>query len=154
MLSIMSLDRMLAFAGHQVRRCHQIAVALFAEEVGPFEITPVQYAALTAIGEHPESDATRLASVVALDRSTVGDVLERLESRGLIEREHRIRDKRTKRLRLTAAGRALLDEIAPSIARSQARFIDVLTPDEQRQLHRLLDKLIRVHEADEERLEA
>ena len=154
MLSRMSLEHMLAFAGHQIRRSHQIAVALFAEEVGPFEITPVQYAALTAIAEAPECDATRLAAVVALDRSTVGNVLERLEGRGLIEREHRKHDRRTKRLRLTAAGRALLQEIAPSIARSQERFIEVLSPDEQRQLHRLLDKLIRIHEAGEERLEA
>jgi len=154
MLSIMSLERMLAFAGHQIRRSHQIAVALFAEEAGPFEITPVQYAALTAIAEAPDCDATRLAVVVALDRSTVGDVLERLEGRGLIEREYRPHDKRTKRLRLTDAGRALLKEIAVPIARSQARFIEVLAPDEQQQLHRLLAKLIRLHAADEERLEA
>ena len=154
MLSIMSLERMLAFAGHQIRRSHQIAVALFAEEAGPFEITPVQYAALTAIAEAPDCDATRLAVVVALDRSTVGDVLERLEGRGLIEREYRPHDKRTKRLRLTDAGRALLKEIALPIARSQARFIEVLAPDEQRQLHGLLAKLIRLHAADEERLEA
>ena len=154
MLSIMSLERMLAFAGHQIRRSHQIAVALFAEEAGPFEITPVQYAALTAIAEAPDCDATRLAAVVALDRSTVGNVLERLEGRALNSRAHRQHDKRTKGLRLTATGRALLDDIAPSIARSQERFIEVLSPDEQQQLCRLLSKLIRLHEADEERLEA
>jgi DNA-binding MarR family transcriptional regulator len=148
-----SLERMLAFAGHQVRRCHQIAVALFAEEVEPVEITPVQYAALTAIAEQSEIDATRLARIVALDRSTVGNVLERLEGRGLIEREYRPHDKRAKLLRLTAEGRRLLDEIAPSIARSQARFIEVLSEDEQQQLGLLLDKLIRLHAADEERLE-
>jgi len=145
---------MLAFAGHQIRRCHQIAVALFADEVGPFEITPVQYAALTAIAEQPDADATRIARVIALDRSTIGNVLERLEGRGLIEREYLAHDKRTKRLRLTAEGRRLLDEIAPSIARSQVRFIEVLADDEQQQLRRLLGKLIRLHAADEERLEA
>src|SRR3984957_429503 len=149
-----SLERMLAFAGHQVRRCHQIAVALFAEEVGPFEITPVQYAALAAIAEQPDADATRIARVIALDRSTIGNVLERLEGRGLIEREYLAHDKRTKRLRLTAEGRRLLHEIAPSIARSQVRFIGGLSGDEQQQLRRLLGKLIRLHEAAEEGLEA
>lgn len=150
----MSLERMLAFAGHQIRRCHQIAVALFTEEGAAYDITPVQYAVLTAISQMPDSDATRLAAVVALDRSTIGNVLERLEGRGLIEREHRSHDKRTKRLRLTPAGTALLDEIAEPIARSQARFINVLSKDEQQQLHGLLDKLIRTHEGEEERLEA
>ena len=150
----MALERTLAFAGHQIRRCHQIAVALFAQEATGFDITPVQYAVLTAIGEMPDADATRLAAVVALDRSTTGNVLERLENRGLLAREHRAHDKRTKRLHLTAAGRQLLDEIAPAIARSQARFVDVLSKEEQRRLHDLLDKLIRVHEGEQERLEA
>jgi len=149
----MSLERMLAFAGHQVRRCHQIAVALFAEELGAFEITPVQYAALTTIAETPDLDATRLAQTVAFDRSTVGNVLERLESRGLIDREYRSGDKRTKRLRITAEGRKLLQAIAPAVARSQHRFIDVLSAAEQGQLQALLAKLIALHAADEERLE-
>ena len=150
----MSLAGMLAFAGHQIRRCNQIAVALFAEEVGAFEITPVQYAALTAIAETPDLDATRLAQIVAFDRSTVGNVLERLEDRGLINREYRRDDKRTKRLRITAEGRRVLDAIAPAVARSQARFIEVLSATERRQLQQLLAKLIERHAADEARLES
>jgi DNA-binding MarR family transcriptional regulator len=150
----MSLERMLAFAGHQIRRCNQIAVALFAEEVGRFEITPVQYAALTTIAETPDIDATRLARTVAFDRSTVGNVLERLEDRGLIDREYRSDDKRTKRLRITAEGRRLLQTIAPAVSRSQQRFIEVLSSAEQRQLQQLLEKLIERHAADEEKLES
>lgn len=150
----MSLEGMLAFSGHQIRRGHQIAVALFAEELAPHEITPVQYAALTAIAETPDLDATRLGRLVAFDKSTMGNVLERLEDRGLIEREYRRADKRTKRLRITAAGRRLLDEIAPAVARSQQRFIDVLSAPEQRRLQQLLTKLIARHAADEERLES
>jgi DNA-binding MarR family transcriptional regulator len=150
----MSLERMLAFAGHQIRRCNQIAVALFAEEVGGFEITPVQYAALTTIAETPDLDATRLAQTVAFDRSTVGNVLERLEDRGLIAREYRSDDKRTKRLRITPEGRRLLQTIAPAVSRSQQRFVEVLSSAEQRQLQQLLEKLIERHAADEEKLES
>lgn len=150
----MSLEQMLAFAGHQVRRAHQIAVALFAEELGRYEITPVQYAALVAISEDDDLDATRLARVVAFDKSTVGSVLERLEGKGLIAREPRSLDKRSKRLRVTGRGRELLEEIAPAIARSQDRFVEVLSPDERRTLRTLLGKLIALHAAEEERLES
>jgi DNA-binding MarR family transcriptional regulator len=150
----MALEQMLAFAGHQVRRCHQIAVALFAEELAAFDITPVQYAALTAIAETPDIDATRLARIVAFDRSTVGNVLERLAAKGLIERAYRTDDKRTKRLRLTAVGRRLLKAIEPAVSRSQHRFIDVLSETERRQLHKLLERLIARHAYDEELLEA
>lgn len=150
----MPLDDMLGFAGHQVRRCHQIAVALFAEELRPEDVTPVQYAALRAIAEMPDLDATRLAAIVAFDRSTVGSVLERLDAKGWIERQYRLDDRRTKRLRITPAGEALLARIAPAVARSQRRFVDVLSPEEQRTLQQLLGKLIADHAADEARLEA
>jgi DNA-binding MarR family transcriptional regulator len=148
-----ALDRMLAFAGHQVRRCHQIAVALFTEEVAGYDLTPVQYAALTTIAEHPDLDATRLSRLVAFDKSTLGSVLDRLEAKGLIAREHRSADKRSKRLRLTEHGARLLEETAAAVERSQRRFIDVLSDDEQRELQHLLGKLIALHAADEERLE-
>jgi DNA-binding MarR family transcriptional regulator len=149
----MPLARMLGFAGHQIRRSHQLAVALFAEELAGYDVTPLQYAALSAIAEQPDLDATRLGRLVAFDRSTLGNVLERLEGRKLIERHYRPGDKRTKRLHITAAGRRLLAEIAPAVGRSQDRFIAVLSAAEQRELRRILTKLIARHAADEERLE-
>jgi DNA-binding MarR family transcriptional regulator len=140
-------------AGHQVRRAHQIATALFAEELARYDLTPLQFAALTAIASAVDSDATRISRIVALDRSTLGNVLERIESKGWIAREYRSTDKRTKRLALTPAGRALLKEVAPAIKRSRAAFLDVLKPNEANQLRKLLSKLIALHAADEERFE-
>ena len=67
--------------GHLIRRAQQIAVALFIEECAEFDLTPVQYAALVADQEHPGIDATRLSALIAFDRSTLGNVLERLEAR-------------------------------------------------------------------------
>jgi DNA-binding MarR family transcriptional regulator len=150
----MSLEQMTAFAGHQVRRCHQIAVALFVEELAEYDITPVQYAALVAIAEEDDLDATRLSRLVGFDKSTVGSVLDRLEAKRLIARESRAEDKRSKRLRVTSQGHELLRAIAPAVTRSQRRFIDVLSADEQRQLQALLGKLIALHAADEAKLES
>ena len=70
--------------GHLIRRAQQIAVAIFMEECAAYDLTPVQYAALVAIRENPGTDATRLSSLIALDRSTLGNVLERLEARKLV----------------------------------------------------------------------
>ncbi len=44
-------------------------------------------AALVAIHTHPGIDATRLSAVIAFDRSTLGSVIERLETKGYIERK-------------------------------------------------------------------
>src|SRR3984885_5151003 len=94
--------------GHRIRRCHQLSVALFVEEVNPFGLPTLQYAALATIASHENMDATRLAGLVAFDRSTVGSVLERLEARELITRHHGPGNKRIKLLRATARGHELL----------------------------------------------
>src|SRR4051812_11102409 len=89
--------------GHLFRQVHQISTAIFAEECAKVGLTSVQFAALTAIRENPDVDATRLSSLVAFDRSTLGNVLERLEAKGWILRSFSPQDKRIKVLRLSPA---------------------------------------------------
>lgn len=42
----MNLADVYSAPGHLIRRSQQIAVAIFFEEFGAYEVTPVQYAAL------------------------------------------------------------------------------------------------------------
>src|SRR4051812_36667658 len=114
--------------GHLIRRAQQIAVALFMEECAAFDLTPVQYAALVAIGEHPGIDATRLSALIAFDRSTLGNVLERLEARKLVERYASDEDKRTKLIKLTPAGAVLSERAEAAVLRAQARILKPLKP--------------------------
>src|SRR5215468_8222269 len=98
------LDRQLyAKPGHLIRRSQQIAVALFLEEVSAagHDITPVQFAALLAIQANPGIEATTLAALIAFDRSTLGNVIERLVGKDLVERTPDAQDRRVKRLALT-----------------------------------------------------
>ena len=74
-----TMDAVYSKPGYLFRRMQQIAVAIFVEECKAYDLTPVQYAALVAIGTHPGIDATRLSAVIAFDRSTLGSVIERLE---------------------------------------------------------------------------
>src|SRR5579872_6775474 len=64
--------------GHLIRRLQQIAHAIFIEQAREFDVTPVQYAALFAINDHPGIDQTALCNIIAYDRSTIGDVVGRL----------------------------------------------------------------------------
>src|SRR3984885_12581708 len=104
------------------------AVAIFMEECRAYELTPVQFAALVAIHTHPGIDATRLSAVIAFDRSTLGNVIERLETKGFIERKPSREDKRIKLLDLTKAGAALLRDIMPQVDRAQQRMLQPLRP--------------------------
>ena len=87
--------------GHLVRRAHQVSTALFAEECRHFDLTSVQFAALFVLRAAGELDATRLAELIAFDRSTIGDVIERLELKGWIARTGSGDDRRVKLIRLT-----------------------------------------------------
>src|ERR1700709_500625 len=82
-----TMDAVYTAPGYLFRGMQQIAVAIFVEECKPFDLTPVQYAALVSIHTHPGIDATRLSAVIAFDRSTLGNVIERLEGKTLIERQ-------------------------------------------------------------------
>ncbi len=141
----MLLDDLYAMPGHLVRRSQQIAVALFMEETAAFGMTPVQYAALVAIGEQPDIDASRLSQLIAFDRSTLGHVVARLEAKGLIQRKGGGEDRRVKRLRITRRGKALLDRIESAVERAQQRILAPLAPAERRDFMALLTKLVQVN---------
>jgi len=48
-----------------------------------------------AIQNHPGIDATRLSAVIAFDRSTLGNVIERLETKRYVTRRSGREDKRS-----------------------------------------------------------
>jgi DNA-binding MarR family transcriptional regulator len=141
----MLLEDLYAMPGHLIRRSQQIAVSLFIEETASFGVTPVQYAALVAIGEQPGIDATRLSELIAFDRSTIGNVLARLEGRGLIARKSGVADKRVKRLRITRRGASLAARIEAAVERAQARILAPLAPAERRLFMAMLTRLVLVN---------
>ena len=137
-----TMDAVYAAPGYLFRRMQQIAVSIFVEECRAFDLTPVQYAALVAIHTHPGIDATRLSAVIAFDRSTLGNVIERLESKQLIDRKPSHEDKRVKLLYLSKSGAAVLSEIMPSVEHAQLRMLQPLKPADRKTLLALLTQLV------------
>jgi DNA-binding MarR family transcriptional regulator len=131
--------------GHLIRRLMQISSALFAEECAAFDLTSVQYAALVAIRAHPEVDATRLSALIAFDRSTLGDVLERLEAKGWVLRSPSPSDRRVKLLRLSPERAQVLEEVEAAVRRVQERILAPLDPEGRATFMRLLTELVELH---------
>ena len=102
----------------------------------------MQYAALVSIHTHPGIDATRLSAVIAFDRSTLGSVIERLESKALVERKPGREDRRVKLLYLTRSGAALLREIVPLVEQAQVRMLQPLKPTDRKTLMALMTQLV------------
>ena len=126
------MDR-LEMAGHLVRRLHQQSTQVFQarlQEAG-FDLTSVQFAALDAVAEQPGIDQASLAAAISFDRATIGGVIDRLEQKGLLEREVSPDDRRARRLRLTAAGRRQLAAVRPVVEALQAEILAPLSAREQ-----------------------
>ena len=130
--------------GHLVRRLQQVAVRLFAERVGE-DLTPVQFAALAAAARHPGLDQAALGNLIGYDRTTIGGVVDRLESKGWVERSAAAGDRRLKLVGLTAAGRAVLQRATAQVEQVQAHLVEPLSDAERRQFERLCLKLLAHH---------
>jgi DNA-binding MarR family transcriptional regulator len=129
--------------GHMIRRLHQIAVAHFGEATRACgDLTPVQYATLVAAQTQPGIDQRSLAAMIAFDRSTIGDVISRLEQRGLLRRESNRSDRRAKRVYLSQAGDELLAQMDPLVRRSQERLLAPLSEGERTILTYLMRRLV------------
>ena len=126
-------------AGHLIRRAHQLAVALFHENLGR-DVTPVQYAVLRALEARPGIDQVTLAAEIALDTSTTAETAVRLERKGWIVRE--LLARRQRALYLTPEGQTLLASLRASMVTMQATLMHMLEPGEQQELMRLLRKLL------------
>lgn len=137
----MSLQDLYQKPGHLIRRCQQIAVAIFVDECKKFNLTPVQYALLSAMQDLEETDQITLAGIVALDRSTTGNVLNRLEERGLVQRTVNENDKRTKLITITAQGRKLLKSVHPAVNHVQDILLAPLSEKEKTAFLKALKKI-------------
>ncbi|HEX6979276.1 MAG TPA: MarR family transcriptional regulator [Alphaproteobacteria bacterium] len=109
-----------------LRRCLQRVSDLFAEEIGSKGITLRQFMVLLAIHQRPGLSQTDLVAATGIDRSTIGEMVERLSRRGLIERRRSGRDQRSNDLLLLPAGRRALAAAMPAAARAQARLLGPL----------------------------
>jgi DNA-binding MarR family transcriptional regulator len=124
--------------GHFIRRLQQIAVGIFLEEAAGTGITPVQFAALVAVREHPGIDQRTLAARIAFDTSTIGGVVDRLERDGLMQRQTSPTDRRARVLNLTDAGHKAVDALVPAVQRTQQRILAPIPKARRREFYDLL----------------
>lgn len=137
------MDDYYRLPGHLIRRLHQISVAIFAEAMaeGGFDLTPVQYSALAALGRSPGVDQVTLAGMIAYDRVTLSGVIDRLQRRGYVAREVSATDRRARVLHLTDKGRSVLATVGPAVRHAQDEILAGLDPDEREGFVRLLLKI-------------
>lgn len=125
------ISRLLYAVAHMSTRRFEDA----ATELG---LAPPQARALLGLEEPVPMSA--LASNMACDASNITAIADRLETRGLVERQVDEADRRVKRLVLTPAGRQLRSELLTRVTETAPAMAE-LDAGERQTLLALLEKL-------------
>jgi DNA-binding MarR family transcriptional regulator len=122
--------------------------ALEEELFGRYGLTPQQYNALRLLrGEHPEKVRTLdLAGRLVSRAPDITRLLDKLEQRGLVERDRPTDNRRVVRIGITAAGLALLRELSEPVRQCHARQLGHLSRKEIQDLTALLRAARLPHE--------
>lgn len=105
-----------------IRQAARQITQLYDAELAPCGLRVTQYSVLSSLDRVGPSSVQDLAAALVMDRSTLGHNLRPLEREGLIKLAVDKSDKRTRRLELTAQGKAKLEESRPFWRSAQARF--------------------------------
>lgn len=96
-----------------VQRAARALARRFDEALRPLAMTNGQFSLLMSLNRPQPATMRQVASVLAMDRTTLTAALKPLERRGLVEVAVDPADRRSRRLTLTAAGRDLLARAVP-----------------------------------------
>lgn len=132
-----------------LQRAARAVARRFDEALRPLGLNNGQYSLLMSLNRPQPPRIGELAPFLAMDRTTLTAAVKPLERRGLLAVIPDERDKRSRRLRLTDAGRALLVQAVP-IWRATHDGVDDLLPDTDfDRLRADLRTLAKPHKADD-----
>jgi DNA-binding MarR family transcriptional regulator len=122
--------------------------ALEEELFAPYDLTPQQYNALRLLSAaHPEKIRTLdLARRLVSRAPDITRLLDKLEQRGLIDRDRPADNRRIVRIGITEAGRALLRELREPIRQCHTRQLGHLSSKQLANLSALLRAARQPHE--------
>lgn len=120
------------------------AIGAVKREIGrmlPHDCPGASAGVLTLLGRHGEMRMSRLAELLSVDMSVTSRHVAHVAARGWIERLPDPVDRRSRILRLTPEGRAVVVELDRRIGRLMADRLSDWSDDEVGQLIRLLGRL-------------
>ena len=109
-----------------------------------------QYHCILCLFYHGNMKQSRLAELMDVRSTSLSELLGKLESKGLVEREPSARDKRTFQVSLTSAGLELAQKYDLTRAKSHHIMVSRLSLEEKEQFYHLLEKIKQGYLEEEE----
>jgi len=144
--------RLAASPSHLLHRAEQLAADRFAQLVGGV-ITLRQFAVLAAIAQKPGLRQSDLVRATGVDRSTLADMLSRMQKRAWVTRAAHSLDQRAQSVQLAPAGAAILASATKHARAADAAILDALPRAKGKAFLNLLGKLSDAADATAEKAE-
>lgn len=137
-------DFRVGFLVHDVSRVRR---TLFDKEAKPLGMTRSRWWALAQLSRSISKKGvdgmpqTELAEVMDVGKVTVGGLIDHLESAGLVERRPDAKDRRAKRVVITAEGHQVLGEMSEIGKRLNLEILKDISPEDMRVAEDVLWKM-------------
>ncbi|HMS45070.1 MAG TPA: MarR family transcriptional regulator [Alphaproteobacteria bacterium] len=117
----------------------------FAARLEQHDVSVAQWVVLRLLYDRPGISQNEAATLVAVDKSSLSRLLERLLTKKLVSRTPSAEDQRVMQLQLTAKGKKLVPLLAAAADENDRRFFNGLSESEQRQFLATIRQLLRMN---------
>ncbi|MGE0740801.1 MAG: MarR family winged helix-turn-helix transcriptional regulator [Hyphomonadaceae bacterium] len=135
--------RLASSASHLLHRAEQLATDRFMQLVGD-SVTLRQFAVLAAIAEAPGLSQADLVRATGIDRSTLAEMITRMDKRSWVTRTASAVDARAVSLRLAPTGAQILVASTQHARAADAAILDLLPRTKRRTFVNTLMKLAKL----------
>jgi DNA-binding MarR family transcriptional regulator len=132
---------LLSRVSYRIRLIQIAAYKSFEKVVTGLGTAPRYYGLLKIVEANPGIPQTRLAEAIFLDRSSLVPILETLTDEGWVERRATERDRRVRRVYLTAQGQERLSLLEREVARHEEMMTGGMSEAEKARLLASFDRI-------------
>jgi len=119
-----------------------VSQSIAADYQDRFELSMTEWRVMVILARFPEISAREVVDRSRMDKVAVSRAVARLVEAGRVDRGIHGEDKRRSVLKLSEAGWAIHDEVAPRAREHEQEVLAKLDEDERAWLNRILDKLM------------
>ncbi len=134
------LDR---FTGYVVRRAQVWMFQDFKRALKELDMTPAQFSVMKIVAANPGIAQARVAEALCIERARLVQMLDRLETPGLVSRSRSAIDRRSHALHLTCEGERVLKHLEERIDAHERNVVARLGEKGKDDLLRLLAPFLR-----------
>lgn len=117
----------------------------YETRLAPLGLTGKHFGVLSVLEERGSITQHEIAKCVYVDRTTMVGIIDDLEKSGLVERKEHPTDRRSHAVYMTAKGKEALSKAHHLAAAVDKQFFECLLAKEQKELMRILRKLVVAH---------